>query len=514
MAETILPNGRSRLTLTIDGLLYLAEYYPHLIPDLSESTIWDKSKASALAKSLVCLQALWFCLQVIGRLSSNLPISLLELNTFVHALCCLAVYLIWWNKPLDIEEPSLVSVTGEETESICAWMCMTSSIGMVRECRPVIEESLSYKLDHSTLGLLLFDDVLAEHQYWINESNESNNREQNLPQEHTPDGISGSQNEVETNSLEAHGPNASIYSNRNGQGGIHLPLGEHCYGFRFRAVLFESFSHKTFSIERNMNFFINLHRSDLLCLELATNWVVSRNRRAQWRQHSRQEHKNVFEISCSFFDKYCQSYRDFPHNKAEYFLFNRRERLTPRTPNCSFENHMYRTDMLKHWWIPLYCGIVRRFNGSSIAPLMERIRFVPFWCAIMTAGSVYGGLHLIAWNAPFSTRTEAILWKISGLILVTPFAFSLGFVIVIILSQLCIITCGTICPILSGGGESPDIIHRPGRLIEHLINASVIAFILARIYLVIESFINLAHLPEDVYKVPAWNQYIPHIGAG
>ncbi|KAL2029303.1 hypothetical protein VTO58DRAFT_108495 [Aureobasidium pullulans] len=28
---------------------------------------------------------------------------------------------------------------------------------------------------------------------------------------------------------------------------------------------------------------------------------------------------------------------------------------------------------------------------------------------------VYGGLHLVAWNAPFNTRIEGILWKISGI---------------------------------------------------------------------------------------------------
>lgn len=32
------------------------------------------------------------------------PISLLELNTFGHAVCALLIYLCWWKKPLDISD--------------------------------------------------------------------------------------------------------------------------------------------------------------------------------------------------------------------------------------------------------------------------------------------------------------------------------------------------------------------------------------------------------------------------
>jgi len=75
-----------------------------LLPGISETQIRDKSKASGLAKTLVCIQAAWFCMQCIVRLTQGLTISLLELNTFAHALCAFIVYILWWNKPLDIEE--------------------------------------------------------------------------------------------------------------------------------------------------------------------------------------------------------------------------------------------------------------------------------------------------------------------------------------------------------------------------------------------------------------------------
>jgi hypothetical protein len=36
----------------------------------------------------------------------------------------------------------------------------------------------------------------------------------------------------------------------------------------------------------------------------------------------------------------------------------------------------------------------------------------------------------------------------------------------------------------------------------------------ARTYLVVECFINIAHLPDAVFQEPNWSQYIPHFGAG
>ena len=82
---------------------------PTLIPDLSESEINDKSKTDCLGKFLVCLQALWFCVQCILRLVvGGKSIGLLELNVFGHALCILIVYSLWRHKPFDIGEPTII----------------------------------------------------------------------------------------------------------------------------------------------------------------------------------------------------------------------------------------------------------------------------------------------------------------------------------------------------------------------------------------------------------------------
>ncbi|RSL50952.1 hypothetical protein CEP53_008616 [Fusarium sp. AF-6] len=118
---------RTALTITPAGLRYLVKNTQLKIPKLRRSEIEDKSKGSALAKTLICLQAFWFCTQCITRFAQHLTISLLELNTFGHALCALLMYCLWWYKPLDIGEPVQIRV-GEETADYVAAMCVASKL--------------------------------------------------------------------------------------------------------------------------------------------------------------------------------------------------------------------------------------------------------------------------------------------------------------------------------------------------------------------------------------------------
>lgn len=66
-SDQLLPDGIQRLTLTADGLHFLLQHAPELIPHVSEEDINDKSEADSLAKLLVAMQAAWFCLQCIAR---------------------------------------------------------------------------------------------------------------------------------------------------------------------------------------------------------------------------------------------------------------------------------------------------------------------------------------------------------------------------------------------------------------------------------------------------------------
>lgn len=76
----ILPPGRERMRLTLKGVAVALKLRPELLRDLPTDAILDKSKASPLAKAIVCGQALWFCLQCLGRVISSAPLSLLEVS--------------------------------------------------------------------------------------------------------------------------------------------------------------------------------------------------------------------------------------------------------------------------------------------------------------------------------------------------------------------------------------------------------------------------------------------------
>ena len=101
-----------------------------ILPNLSKEEIKSKSKANGLAKALVCVQALWFIVQCLTRrmfmelfaqtriresypddlslVTQRMPISLLELNTLGHAVCALLIYLLWWEKPFEVEYPTMI----------------------------------------------------------------------------------------------------------------------------------------------------------------------------------------------------------------------------------------------------------------------------------------------------------------------------------------------------------------------------------------------------------------------
>ncbi|KAK0642086.1 hypothetical protein B0T16DRAFT_224874 [Cercophora newfieldiana] len=121
-----LPDGQTRIALTTKGLLRLASLRRDLFPNISVEEI---HKANSLAKTLVCLQAVYFGFHFITRLCLRLGVTLLELNTFAHAVFALIIYMTWWDKPLDIDEPVFISIRDAETASICAAMYLGSRVG-------------------------------------------------------------------------------------------------------------------------------------------------------------------------------------------------------------------------------------------------------------------------------------------------------------------------------------------------------------------------------------------------
>ena len=146
-ATRIFPPGVDRLTLSPTFITWCLEKHSDIIPRITESEIKDKSKADGLVKSIACLQALWFCLQFITRLAQRLPVTLLELNTFAHSVCAVLIYFLWWEKPMDVDEPVAILIgRSAEVKSLAAWAAVNSPLGFHEMLMPSIWRFLKIPL--------------------------------------------------------------------------------------------------------------------------------------------------------------------------------------------------------------------------------------------------------------------------------------------------------------------------------------------------------------------------------
>jgi len=125
------------------------------------------------------------------------------------------------------------------------------------------------------------------------------------------------------------------------------------------------------------------------------------------------------------------------------------------------------------------------------------------WIAIFDAALLYGGLHLLAWNAPFHAPIYGLLWKISGIT-----TASLGVVRLIFLALNALNSCLDV--------SLRSWLQYPWLFALILLYMSMFGFallyVLARVYLVVESFLNLAYLPDSALTTPNFSLYFPHIG--
>lgn len=80
-------SGQQRLPFMLDN-------FGVLIPYLSIKEISGKSRANYLAKGIICVQAIWFCARLFGRISQWLSVTILKLITFAHSICALLIYLL------------------------------------------------------------------------------------------------------------------------------------------------------------------------------------------------------------------------------------------------------------------------------------------------------------------------------------------------------------------------------------------------------------------------------------
>ena len=92
------------------------DFYPFTM--LTEAEIKDQGKSDWLAKTLVLVQTSWFVMQCIARAIEHLPITHLEIVTLAYAAMNFVIYIFWWNKHLNVNQPVQVFRKSDAEEPI------------------------------------------------------------------------------------------------------------------------------------------------------------------------------------------------------------------------------------------------------------------------------------------------------------------------------------------------------------------------------------------------------------
>ena len=170
---------------------------------------------------------------------------------------------------------------------------------------------------------------------------------------------------------------------------------------------------------------------------------------------------------------------------------------------------------------PLYNGIGTRIGNwprSAPAFLDKFVVKLGIRLPIFSiAAGLYGALHLLAWEAPFGSRAEQFSWRASGLFLVLSGP-----------SLLCVYPVVLVVNLWQSL-QDKDVEARGWPAFKFwllcfssffglflpfstiLVLEFIGVYIPARVFLIVESRVQLARLPPGAYTTPDWSKYYPHI---
>ncbi|KAF8217262.1 hypothetical protein K438DRAFT_1658734 [Mycena galopus ATCC 62051] len=87
----------------------LGPEFQETIKAVNVEDIMDKSKGDALSKGVALAQGLWFITQCVARVHQHLAMTELEVATLGFAVMNIFIWLLWWNKPLDVQRPIVIT---------------------------------------------------------------------------------------------------------------------------------------------------------------------------------------------------------------------------------------------------------------------------------------------------------------------------------------------------------------------------------------------------------------------
>ncbi|UPK89719.1 hypothetical protein LCI18_000654 [Fusarium solani-melongenae] len=437
---------------------YTIRVGPKTIIQLAEKGYWinipmqkidDKSKADVLQKCLVMIQVSWMVMQCIVRKINNLPLALLEVHTMVHVVCAMFLYLCWLRKPLNVLEPELLD-PGKFKGTIALLVQQQFYPNMATRLALVPPREYPDQPPPRRRGGLISHD-------WI-----TPNMGQRITQAECP-WVPGKMWDYLP--PDTWGRLRSDLSER-------LPLG-------------------------------------------AWRWLPPKPGR--WISDKETQMRPGDVLPCGLM--YHSEFQDLPLPLTEEFLnrwdailkafpFQDREELAKDAPVQGQDLFLAR---LKEF-APVPDGIFRTMpfstgkrnldinlkvfteNTGSSFGLLKFFRAFP-WLAVLALllSGIYGGVHLSAWRSTFPSIHEEILWKVSCIYIaaVLPVYFIIG-------------------PAMSDVAfwSGPETFTAVG--LSTVISLVLLTYGVARVFIIVESFISLRLVPLGVYISPTWIQMFPH----
>ncbi|KAF8644710.1 hypothetical protein AX16_008312 [Volvariella volvacea WC 439] len=108
--EVAMWNGHAETITTNSGLRGFE------VPLIRRKEIEDHGKGDVLSKTIVVLQTTWFVIQCISRHVDGLVLTELELVTLAFAALNIMTYILWWDKPLNVEYPIYFDHEGKRVD--------------------------------------------------------------------------------------------------------------------------------------------------------------------------------------------------------------------------------------------------------------------------------------------------------------------------------------------------------------------------------------------------------------
>ncbi|KAF1971575.1 hypothetical protein BU23DRAFT_600136 [Bimuria novae-zelandiae CBS 107.79] len=444
--------SHDRLSLTAEGVRLLS--FLGRLPEIDEGQVLDKSKADGLAKFLVVLQAGWMIVQTLARVHQKLPVTLLEINTMGHVVCAFALYGLWWSKPLDIKDPTVL-VDEEWQDRFIALMWM---------CSPICWHENDFISEIRCLQYL------------------------SPAERNAPDKAPSINTEMNSN----NSPSSPVDSKPQK---THFSVGSIAAQdpIKFIGPLekFEVVRTDTKPLDHDVIYHTHGQQSFKVAKEHEV--FFKRQQRHHGLQHS--------PVYCRRALKDC----DFHGDLSDAAI--KRWELANLAVDDLWHACQTRPEYTEYFFTTATIG---RFVGECVY-VIGRVPNFPglsylgsvnvhrdsLKSVVAFAGSAYGGLHLSAWNDFFPTQAERWLWVscalatgVSGILLA---AFFLATQKVRAFERL-------------------EHFIRNSKVVRWT-SASIITplFLTARIFIVVEAFISLRRQPKDVYKTPEWSEYFPHL---